>query len=147
MRTQHCVPDFRPCGKGIALTIHFYAYLFENVHIQSARKEDQVRCLHGTKVDGPAVTHLPLPVVDVDRPWGSSSCKGFCAGHYLVKMIDTTDQSALQSSAPPSQELKNDFSKLATYPPPETFIQEESFADNDTKIWMDHLHTVLLNHR
>ena len=63
---------------------------------------------------GPVVTHLPLPVVDVDRPWGSttcSSCKGFFAGHYLVKMINTTDQSALKSSAPPpSQVLKNDFS-------------------------------------
>ena len=32
---------------------------------------------------GPPITHLPLPVLDVDRPWGNptcSSCEGFCAG-------------------------------------------------------------------
>ena len=67
-------------------------------------------------------------------------------------MIDTTDQSALKSSAPPpSQVLKNDFSKLVAYPPTETFMQEEAkkvlLTPDDTKIWMDHLHTVILNRK
>ena len=63
----------------------------------------------------------------------------------LVNMIDTTDQLALKSVAPPpSQVLKSDFS---VYPPPETFIRQEAekvlLSPDDTKIWMDHLHTVL----
>ena len=105
--------------------------------------------------NGPAITHLPLPMVDVDRPWGNTSCstcKGFCAGHYRVEMVDTTDQSAMKSLAPPpSLILKSDFSKLSTYPPSETFVKEEAekvlLTPDDTRIWMDHLNTVLLNRK
>ena len=92
--------------------------------------------------DGPPVTHLPLLVVDLERPWGSTTCikcKGFCAGHYLVKMMDTTDPSALGSSAPPpSQVLKSKFSQLSAYPPPDTLIQEQArrvlLTPEDTRI-------------
>ena len=53
----------------------------------------------------------------MDRPWRNtiwSTCKGFCAGHYWVEMVDTTDQSTLKSSAPsPSVVLKT---KLTAYP-------------------------------
>ena len=70
----------------------------------------------------------------------------------LVKMTDTTDPLALKSVAPPpSQVLKSEFSKLTVYPQPETFIRQEAekvlLTPDDTKIWMDHLHTVLLNRK
>ena len=64
----------------------------------------------------PAVTHLPLPVVDVDRPWGNTTCCS-CKGFVLAtKMINTTDPSALKSAPPPSQVLKNDF-KISSISP------------------------------
>ena len=67
-------------------------------------------------------------------------------------MVDTTDQSAMESLAPPpSLILKSDFSKLSMYPPSETFVKEEAekvlLSPNDTKLWMDHLNTVLHNHK
>ena len=41
---------------------------------------------------GPPITHLPLPVLDLNRPWGNLSCntcQGFCAGHYSHQLIYT----------------------------------------------------------
>ena len=98
---------------------------------------------------GPAITHLSFPVVDVDRPWGNTTCSycnGFCAGHYLVKMVDTTYQWALKLSAPPpSLVLKSYFSN---YNPTRDLMQEEAKKVVLTpKIWIDHLHTVLLNRK
>lgn len=104
---------------------------------------------------GPPITHLPLPIVDVERPWGNPSCPkcdGVCAAHYRVEMIEITDQSALHSSAcPPSSILKDEFSTLKKYPPSDDFIQQIArkvlLTPDDTRIWLDHLHTILLNRK
>ena len=51
------------------------------------RVEDE---LHGPYPRGPPLTHLPLPVKDPSRPWGSQSClncSGYCTGHYTTVML------------------------------------------------------------
>lgn len=63
---------------------------------------------------GPALTHLPLPFLYPERPWGSvtcSTCKGFCSGHYTAQFVDVTDIRALSKIAKtPSVILKQLFS-------------------------------------
>ena len=103
----------------------------------------------------PPITHLPLPFEDEERPWGSSSCSkcsGFCTGHYQMKSVDVTSNSALQlSSLPPSSTLKSEFSKLKDYSPQEELyhqiVKKSLQTPDDTKIWMDHLHSMTLNRR
>lgn len=61
---------------------------------------------------GPPLTHLPLPVVDKERSWGSpcTVCKGFCPGHYKLTSIDLRNSTSLKEvSPPPSIQLKNLF--------------------------------------
>ena len=105
---------------------------------------------------GPPITHIPLPVLDEDRPWGNTSCEkcnGFCAGHYKVKVNDVKVQSDLQSFAlPPSSVLKCKFSKLKAYPPPkEDYFKQTgkkvNLTPEDTQMWMDHLDTVVRNRK
>ena len=117
------------------------------------------RCQRGQPSDlstwypgGPPLCNLPLPVPDQKRPWGGTSCttcSGFCAGHYITKLVDVTDHDALgQISMPPSVELnkifinsgdaiaENDISSAAksVLLPPE-----------EVRIWFDHLSTVRAN--
>ena len=77
---------------------------------------------------GPPITSLPLPVPDVNRPWGDescSTCQGTCTGHYSQQFIDVRDKSALaKCSTPPSIVLKSEFSKLTQYPPQQEHITE-----------------------
>ena len=45
----------------------------------------------------PPISHLPLPVPDPERPWGSNSCSrctGFCSSHYKTLLVDVTDSRA-----------------------------------------------------
>ena len=72
-----------------------------------------LRCRSGPPQDvltwfpgDPALTHLPLPFPDPERPWGSSTCnsstcKGFCSAHYTTQLIDVTDGRALSKTAKP----------------------------------------------
>ena len=79
---------------------------------------------------GPDITNLPLPVADVNRPWGNVSCdtcETFCAGHYSYRFVDTTNKSDLNMCIPPpSHVLKDAFTKLKEYPPP---AEQKSIAD------------------
>ena len=62
---------------------------------------------------GPAVSFLPQPAVDQERPWGSTSCEKclqagqtMCCGHYLPveKMIQLhTNGSVIRYSKPPRE--------------------------------------------
>ena len=63
---------------------------------------------------GPPVSFLPLPVMDKDRPWGSSNCEecnGFCHGHY-VKPERISDNHSSDTSLPPSVVIQQFFVKL-----------------------------------
>ena len=63
--------------------------------------------------NGPAVSFLPQPAVDQERPWGSTSCEKWlqagqtmCCGHYLPveKMIQLhTNGSLIRYSKPPRE--------------------------------------------
>lgn len=104
--------------------------------------------------DGPPISHLSLPVVDIDRPWGNTlcnSCKGFCSGHYLVKMIDTTDKLALKLYILPSSQFcclrESPQSWQHTFPQTEELTQKALLTPNDTRVWLNHLHTVLLSRK
>lgn len=110
--------------------------------------------IHTWYSGGPPVTKLPLPVVDLERPWGGEkcqSCEGTCSGHYKTVLTDVTDESALRSIAlPPSTILKEMFSKSRN-PDTTDFIQEAAekalLNTDDTRIWLQHLQTVLENRK
>ena len=127
------------------------AALMKNARILSARKECLVKCPDGTKMDLQSLTFHFLWLMLTDH--GETQLAAFvCAGHYRVEIVDTTDQSAMESLAPPSSlVLKSDFSKLSMYPPSATFVKEEAekvlLTPDDTKIWMDYLNTVLLHRK
>ena len=70
-------------------------------------------------------------------------CTGFCAGHYRVRTIDLTDQSALISAASPSTVHKAEFSKLQEYPPRDDFFQQTA----KNALLTTDLHTILLNRK
>ena len=97
---------------------------------------------------------LPFPIVDKERPWGGTTCdqcKGTCAGHYKTVLTDVFDKQAMNSTAPlPSTILKQEFRK-AKKPVSETFLQNAArkalLSIEDTKIWLDHLQTVLNNRK
>ena len=105
--------------------------------------------------DGPPLSHLPLPVKDPSRPWGGencSTCKGFCAGHYKTPMVDVTNPAALECVAkPPSLILKKMFAELDGKDVTEDFVTSAAesvlLSVEDTRIWLDHLGTVLKNRR
>lgn len=42
---------------------------------------------------GPTVHYLPFPFPDPQRPWGGrcTTCKDFCCGHYISKLVDITN--------------------------------------------------------
>ena len=90
---------------------------------------------------GYPVSYFPLPVPDSARPWGSqtcSTCKGFCAGHYSTKYVDTNDPAALKSVKPPSSVLKQKFSELGNKLVTDEFIEDAArsvlLSVEDTKI-------------
>ena len=63
---------------------------------------------------GPTVNYLPFPFPDPQRPHGGicSTCKDFCCGHYITKLVDTTKLDQVKSIImPPSVVLKESFSK------------------------------------
>ena len=88
---------------------------------------------------GPLIKTLPFPVKDENRP-----------GHYKSSYVNIDDPKCVKSILkPPSTIIKQEFSKLNTYPPSETFIQQLArkvmLSPDNIKLWLDHLHTVLLN--
>lgn len=98
---------------------------------------------------GPSISHLPFPVKDVEKPWGANcqTCKSFCSGHFITKFIDVNDKESLkQILHPPSTILKEFSNKQSTVPDDVTDIAESVLLSVDeTKIWLDHLHTVSQN--
>ncbi len=57
---------------------------------------------------GPPVSYIPLPFMDVSRPWGSTDCLecgGFCNRHYL-KPEDLAGNQSIDASVPPSVKIQ-----------------------------------------
>ena len=102
--------------------------------------------------NGPLVTMLPLPKIDKSRGWGRQcqSCMGSCSGHYFCEVVDVTDKEAMSSIAsPPSTILKELFSKAHIETEDDGFIEKASqqvlLKPDDTKIWLEHLRTIMQN--
>ena len=100
------------------------------------------------------MTMLPLPKVDKNRSWGSQcqSCNGSCTGHYASELVDVTNQQSTRSVAHlPSTVLKELFSKADGKIEQESFIENASrqalLAPGDTKIWLEHLRTIVQNRK
>ena len=98
--------------------------------------------------DGPPISHLPLPVPDPERPWGSnscSSCTGFCSGHYKTLFLDVTDSHAVSAVAkPPSATLKQLFSSnkgKVSDEMVENAAKKVLLPPNECQIWLNHLQT------
>ena len=67
---------------------------------------------------GPPVSYIPLPAVDLKRPYGSqscSNCENECAGHFLPpkKLIEAymKGDAVTQHKEPPTEVLKDYFQK------------------------------------
>ena len=100
------------------------------------------------------MTMLPLPKIDKSRGWGRQcqSCIGSCNGHYICELVDVTDKEAMSSIAsPPSTILKEFFSKAHIETEEDGFIEKASqqalLKRDDTKIWLEHIHTILQNRK
>ena len=107
---------------------------------------------------GHPISHLPLPIPDSTRPWGSqtcSTCKDFCAGHYSIQFVDTNDPAALKCiTMPPSIALKQKFSQQlakGVCQATDEFVEDAAksvlLSVEETKIWIDHLTTVVQNRK
>ena len=106
---------------------------------------------------GPILSHIPLPIADPDRPWGSfhcKSCKGICAGHYLTVLIDTSKEAEMKMvMIPPSMILKEMFSERDQ----ESSEFSSEFVTNaakkvllttdDVTVWLNHLSEVQKNRK
>ena len=88
------------------------------------------------------------------RPWGSTVCstckEGKCVGHLNTVLVDTTSKDSLQGVLePPSAILKQKFMELKGSPVTDEFLVSAArrvlLTVEDTKIWIDHLTTVLEN--
>ena len=101
---------------------------------------------------GPSLTHLPLPVLDPERPWGNTccpTCKPLCMGHYKEKhFTDIFNPDDLKLVArPPSIVLKEIFSQQSTDAlMTEDFIQQVSkkvlLSCSEVRMWFEHLKVI-----
>ena len=94
---------------------------------------------------GLPLTHLPLPVADPERTWGSqcSTCKGICPGHYkLVSTIVQYPKAVEKVLKPPSTSLKEIFSVSFTDEDVEAAAKTVLLSIDDVKIWFEHLQTI-----
>ena len=114
-----------------------------NAHTHVAVKNKHLITSHGTQMVHCYTT--PLPVVDPERPWGSSdcsTCKGMCFGHYKTKLINVQDKRALQETdKPPSAHLKALFSEVKGNLS-EAIIKNTSktvlLPPEECKLWLTH---------
>ena len=145
IRSNHMVPDL---PSYIFFLICCYKKDCPHPRCQQGRPQNPVTWYPG----GPAVTTLPLPVPDVARPWGSTTCttcKSACSGHYKLQMVDVTNKEDLASiPKPPSTQLKELFSKSTKSTPSiESVAKHVLLPTNECEIWLQHLQTVVENRR
>ena len=104
---------------------------------------------------GPPISHLPLPIIDGDRPWGNScsSCSAskFCSGHYKLQLVDVKNSTVLkQLPKPPSTTLKERFASVNIHQQPsalQQIAQEVLLSQDECQIWLEHLQNIAQNRR
>lgn len=101
--------------------------------------------------NGPPVSTLPLPSIDPERPWGSTSCtdhKGFCTGHYRTIMVDFDNLREMPKDVamPPSLMLKQIFTTEKDFSQ-EVIAKENLLSTEEVNIWFDHLNSVNCNRK
>ena len=96
--------------------------------------------------DGPPVSFIPLPVVDMNRPWGKPDCVecgGFCHGHYLKPEAMAHKHGQYVVSLPPSMEIQQFFTQLKGRQPSETELMSVAksvlLPVSEVKLWLNHL--------
>ena len=102
---------------------------------------------------GPTIDYLPFPFPDPKRPYGGSceTCKDFCCGHYITKLVNITNPQDVKSILmPPSVVLKESFAKqaateIANICP--DLAKRVLLSEEDTKIWLNHLETIVQNRK
>lgn len=97
---------------------------------------------------GPPLSFLPLPMVDPERPFGSSDCsqcKGVCTGHYLKpeQLRKAFASGTYIAPKPPSEVLLSAMKNLKYEIPHENGILELSrevlLSPEETRMWCEHL--------
>lgn len=99
-------------------------------------------------LNGPALTQIPLPVADPQRPWGGTSCtecKGHCCGHYLKPEQSLT--SSIKWSDPPSTIILKASKTNSGDIDHEELSKSVLLPTNDVELWLSHLETVANNRR
>ena len=110
-------------------------------------------CQSGTELTltwypgGPTIDHLPFPFPDPERPYGAACdvCKGFCSGHMVTKLVDTTKPFEL--FMPPSVTLKESFKKSSADFSTADLAKKVLLPESETEIWLNHLATVSENRK
>ena len=98
---------------------------------------------------GPPLSNIPFPVPDPIWPRGDqncTACQGVCSGHFYIRLIDT-DNPIMK---PPSVILKQKFSDShgqITDQFIEQTAKEALLSSDETKIWIEHLVTVVKNRK
>lgn len=119
VRNQHVVTDLPE------MYIFYLRCCFqpECVHplCQQKQKDPNMQLPSTWYSNGPPVSFLPLPVVDLDRPWGNPDCvecSGICHGHYL-KPENMLHNHSYVYSPPPSVDIQQFFMQLKGRQPTE----------------------------
>jgi hypothetical protein len=111
--------------------------------------------------NGPPLSYFPLPIPDVDRPWGGdcTSCSGFCAGHYKKpedawKSYQEKDKTICQIK-PPSvtllerfdESVKKGFDLLGDENRINELAKQVLLTSNEVKMWLKHLKAIKLRRK
>lgn len=102
--------------------------------------------------DGPPVSLFPLPVRDLDRPWGGTceECDGVCSGHYLKpqQALERISEEGLSvcDVLPPSVILKQEFNRISKVAGSKVSEEEITclakktmLSAEEVRMWFDHL--------
>ena len=96
---------------------------------------------------GPTLQYFSLPIPDPAYPWGNTKCgrwqKSVCYGHFLTPQVSLLP-SLPPMVKPPSQTLKDAFSKLNGKEPTENYVealvQATLLPPKEVKMWFENLH-------
>jgi hypothetical protein len=105
---------------------------------------------------GPTIDFLPFPFPDPKRPHGGScdTCKSFCCGHYITKLVNITNPQDVKTIVmPPSVVLKESFNtkqpaaatEIADICP--DLAKRVLLSEDETKIWLNHLESIVQNRK